>query len=167
MVGVPRIIQGKVDAAVLTVDGISARNTRTDAITLSINSSVSSSNSIHATIDAFTAVMYLEDQLPHTPFATLQMPQTETGLSVVNITQEISTVGDAAQAFLDYNAALLWNETIRMTVQGETYVHVKGLKATKVNFQKTITLPGESLSQPQSRFSFLILRVQASTASRD
>lgn len=142
LVGIPRIIQHKVDAAVLTVDGISALNTRTDAITLSINSSVSSSNSIHATIDAFTAVMYLEDQLPHTPFATLQMPQTETGLSIVNITQEISTVGDTAQAFLDYNAALLWNETIRMTVKGETYVRVKGLKATKVNFQKTVTLPG-------------------------
>lgn len=142
LVGIPRIIQHKVDAAVLTVDGISVLNSRTDAVTISINSSVSSSNSIHATIDAFTAIMYLEDQLPHTPFATLQMPQTETGLSIVNITQELSTVGETAQAYLDYNAALLWNETVRMTVKGETYVHVKGLKAAKVNFEKTVTLPG-------------------------
>jgi hypothetical protein len=142
LVGLPRIIQGKVDDAVLTVDGISVRNTRTDAVTISINSSVSSSGSIHATIDGFTAVMYLEDKLPHTPFATLQMPQTETGLSVVNITQELSTVGETAQAYLDFNAALMLNESIRMTVKGETYVHVKSLKATKVTFEKTVTLAG-------------------------
>jgi len=70
------------------------------------------------------------------------MPETHTGESIVNITQELSTVGETAQAYIDYNAALLLNESIRMTVKGDTYVRVKGLKATKVNFEKTVTLAG-------------------------
>lgn len=107
---------------------------------ISINSSVSSSDSIPATIDGFSAQMYLEDKLPHTPFATLEMPETKTGLALVNTTQEIS--GTSLQPFIDFNSWYLWNESFPVTVEGETHVHVKGLKATKVSFKKTVTLKG-------------------------
>lgn len=141
-VAIPKMIQHKVDDSVLVVDGITVLNTRSDAVTISIDSSVSSSDSIHATIDAFEAQMYLEDKLPHTPFATLMMPETHTGLSIVNITQELPTTGATAQAFIDYNSWLMLNESVRMTVKGETTVRVKGLRGTKVNFEKTVTLKG-------------------------
>jgi hypothetical protein len=109
-------------------------------VQISINSTVSSSNSIPATVEAFSAKMYLEDKLPHTSFATLNMPETKTGLAIVNVTQEIN--GTALQPFIDFNSWYLWNESFPVTVEGETYVHVKGLKATKVTFKKTITLKG-------------------------
>lgn len=101
---------------------------------------MSSSNSIPATVDAFDAVMYLEDKLPHTPVMTLRMPETKTGLAIVNITQEIN--GTANQPFIDFNSWYLWNESFPVTIEGETLVHVKGLKAAKVTFKKTVTLAG-------------------------
>lgn len=140
LVGFPRIIQDKVNSSTLHIDGISLTHTETDTALIQINSTVSSSNAIHATIDAFTAQMYLEDKLPHTPFASLQMPETKTGLAIVNLTQTIN--GTQLQPFIDFNSWYLWNESFPVTVEGETYVHVKGLKATKVTFKKTITLQG-------------------------
>lgn len=139
-VAIPKIIQHKVDSSVLTIDGISVTQTKTNTVLISINSSVSSSDSIHATIDGFDAKMYLEDKHPHETFATLRMPETETGISLVNVTQEIT--GAALQPFIDFNSWYLWNESFPVTVEGETHVNVKGLRPTKVTFKKTITLKG-------------------------
>ncbi|KFX92225.1 hypothetical protein V490_05505 [Pseudogymnoascus sp. VKM F-3557] len=140
LVGFPRIIQDKVNGSTLNIDGISVTNSKTDTVTISINSTVSSSNSIPATVDGFDAIMYLEDKLPHTPVMTLKMPQTKTGLAIVNITQEIS--GASNQPFIDFNSWYLWNESFPVTIEGDTLVHVKGLKAAKVHFKKTVTLKG-------------------------
>lgn len=142
LVAIPKVIQHKVDDSELTIDGIAVTNTRTDAITISINSSISSSDSIHATIDGFLADLYLEDTEEKTPFASIQMPETKTGVSIVNVTQELPTNGANAAAFIQYNTWLLSNETLRMTVKGKTQVRPKGLKAHKVNFEKTVTING-------------------------
>ncbi|OBT68424.1 hypothetical protein VE03_02844 [Pseudogymnoascus sp. 23342-1-I1] len=140
LVGFPRIIQDKVNSSTLTVDGISVTNTKTDTVLISINSSVSSSNSIPAVIDGFDAIMYLEDKLPHTSIMTLKMPETKTGLALVNVSQEIS--GANLQPFIDFNSWYLWNSSLLVTIEGETLVHVKGLKAAKVTFKKTVNLTG-------------------------
>ncbi|ELR07945.1 hypothetical protein VC83_00070 [Pseudogymnoascus destructans] len=140
LVGFPRIIQDKVNKSTLTIDGIAVTNTKTNTVQISINSTVSSSNSISAVIDGFDAIMYLEDKLPHTPIMTLRMPETKTGLAIVNVTQEIN--GTANQPFIDFNSWYLWNSSLAVTIEGETFVHVKGLKAAKVSFKKTVTLTG-------------------------
>lgn len=140
LVGFPRIIQDKVNKATLSIDGISVTNTKTDTVQISINSSVSSSNSIPAVVEGFDAIMYLEDKLPHTPIMTLRMPETKTGLALVNISQEIS--GASKQPFIDFNSWYLWNSSLAVTIEGETHVRVKGLKPAKVTFKKTVTLTG-------------------------
>ncbi|KFY84639.1 hypothetical protein V500_09127 [Pseudogymnoascus sp. VKM F-4518 (FW-2643)] len=140
LVGFPRIIQDKVNKSTLSIDGISVTNTKTDTVLVSINSSVSSSNSIPAVVEAFDAIMYLEDKLPHTTIMTLRMPETKTGLALVNVSQEIS--GASNQAFIDFNSWYLWNSSLAVTIEGETHVRVKGLKPAKVTFKKTVTLVG-------------------------
>ncbi|KFZ09437.1 hypothetical protein V501_05568 [Pseudogymnoascus sp. VKM F-4519 (FW-2642)] len=140
LVGFPRIIQDKVNKSTLSIDGISVTNSKTNTVQISINSTVSSSNSIPAVVDGFDAIMYLEDKLPHTPIMTLRMPETKTGLAIVNVTQEIN--GTALQPFIDFNSWYLWNSSLAVTIEGETLVHVKGLKAAKVSFKKTVTLVG-------------------------
>ena len=134
------MIQHKVDGSVLNVDAIRVTNARTDEVTISIDSWVEASDSIHATIDAFEADMMIEGQAP---FAKLQMPQTKTGLSIVNITQTIN-IGDEKykQPFIDYNKALLGSESVKMVVEGRTKVRVKGLRAESVTFKKIIELKG-------------------------
>ncbi len=142
-------MQQKVDESELHVDSIKVTNTKTNEVTLEIDAWIEASDSIHATIDAFTADMYLEDkkydvdgEQRHVPFAQLDMPHTKTGISIVNVTQTIDVSGDHMQAFVDYNIELLSKESIRMTVKGQTNVRVKGLKTESVNFKKTIELKG-------------------------
>ena len=116
-------------------------------MTITIDSWVQASDAIHATIDGFEADMYIEPEngAQKAPFAKLQMPQTKTGISIVNITQTLN-VGEEAykQPFIDYTVALMTKESINMVVEGVTHVHLKGLKAYKVNFKKTIKLTGKS-----------------------
>lgn len=141
-VAVPKIAQNKVNSAELQIDSIVASNTQEGNFTMSINSTIRLGSSTPATIDAFEGVMYLEDFEPHAPFAKLAFPQT-TGdkLQVVNISQ-FTPITDL-EAFTRFNTWLLVNESIRVTVEGDTKIHVKGLgKAYPINFKKTVTMAG-------------------------
>lgn len=122
-------------------------------MTIGIDAWVQADDSISATIDGFEVSMYLEDKLPHTPFAVNQMPETKTGLSVVNITSTLETTGPRAQAFADFNAWILANETTRLGVSGKTKVRVKGLKAHEVDFKKVVELKGMFLYPINTRSS--------------
>lgn len=110
---------------------------------MSINSTITSDGSVKATIDGFTGQMYLEDLQPHTPFASVQFPQTTSDAVVtVNITNQFTEVTDLA-AFTTFNTWLLTNDSLRVTVTGTTNIHVSGLsKAYSVDFTKTVTMPG-------------------------
>lgn len=142
-VGVPKIAQKKIDEAELTIDSIVASNTRTDNFTMSVNSTIRIASATSATIDGFEGIMYLEDFQPVTPFARLQFPQT-TGdsLQVVNLTQ-FTPIEDLV-AFTRFNTWLLLNDSIRVTVMGDTQVQVSGLnRKYKVTFKKTVELTGK------------------------
>ena len=140
---VPKIAQQKIDQAQLSIQGIRVSNTQSQNYTMSINSTITTDGSVHATIDAFDGVMYLEDVPAHTPFATVHFPQTESSaLQVVNVTDQFAPITDMA-AFTTFNTWLLDNDTLRVTVRGDTYVHISGLsRAVPVTFQKTIEMPG-------------------------
>lgn len=141
-VAIPKIIQNKVNGAELHVDSIRVFDTKEDTVMIAFDSWVDADDSISATIDSFEASMYLEDKLPHTPFAVQTMPETKTGLSIVNITSMLETKGERAQAFADFNAWMMTNETVRLGVSGRTKVRAKGLKAHEVDFKKVVELKG-------------------------
>lgn len=141
-VAVPKIAQDKVNDAELEIDSIVASNTQEGNFTMSVNSTIRISSSTSATIDGFEGVMYLEDYEPHAPFARLSFPET-TGdsLQVVNISQ-FTPITDL-DAFTRFNTWLLLNDSIRVTVEGDTNIHIKGLsRAYPINFKKTVTLTG-------------------------
>lgn len=144
-VAIPKIAQQKIDAAVLTVQGISVSDTTASQYTMSINSTITTDGSVHAKIDGFDGVMYLEDHPAHTPFVTVRFPETESlALQTVNVTQ-VSQVKDAA-AFLQFNTWLLHNKTLKVTVEGDTTVHLNGLsRSYGVHFKKTLELEGVNM----------------------
>jgi hypothetical protein len=143
-VAFPKIVQGKLDDAVLTIEGIRVTQPQSNSVYTEINSTIRSGGGIQATIEGFNATLYLEDKLPHTPFAYIQMPETSSAeLQTVNVSQ-LLTITDM-QAYTDYNTWALLNKTFRMTVSGETYVHVGKFPAYKVNFQKTVNVTGRFL----------------------
>ncbi|TQN70726.1 hypothetical protein CSHISOI_04705 [Colletotrichum shisoi] len=139
---VPKIAQSKLDHAELTVDGIIVSNTAPTSYNMAINSTLRSDGSVKATIEPFDGVMYLEDLEPHTPFVNLKFPETRSvKLQTVNISQPIE-IADLA-AFTTFNTWLQNNESVRVTVKGNTHVKVNGIaRRYGVTFRNTMTLKG-------------------------
>lgn len=137
---IPKIAQSRVNGAKLTVQGIQLSQTQADNFTLSINSTIEADDSIHAVIDPFVGKMYLEDWPPQTPFALVNFPQTTSAsMTAVNITQ-FTPVADL-HAFTVFNQWFLTNETLRLSVEGDTKLKVNGIsRKYDVKFKKTIEI---------------------------
>ena len=142
-VGVPHIAQSKINDATLTIQGIHVTNTQSQNFTMAINSTITSSGGFSAVISGFVGQMYLEDLPAHTPFAAINFPQTTSdAFQVVNVSQFVPITD--MDAFTTFNTWLLHNDTLRVTVSGDTFIHVSGIgKAFPVTFQKTIEMPGK------------------------
>ncbi|KAK3298821.1 uncharacterized protein B0H64DRAFT_83148 [Chaetomium fimeti] len=142
LVAVPKIAQQKLDDAELILDGISVYNTQGQNMTMSINSTIKTDGSVHADIEGFVGDMYLEDHKPHTPFARVNFPATTAdAFQTVNVTQFLP-IHDV-EALTIFNTWLLANRTLRVTVQGDTNVRVRGIARNyPVTFKKTVTTPG-------------------------
>jgi len=61
----------------------------------------------------------------------------------VNVSQTLQIYD--MQAYTDFNTWFLLNDTFRLTINGNTWVHVAGLKPSLANFRKVVTLKGELL----------------------
>lgn len=140
-VAIPKIAQSRVNAATLTIQGITLSQTQATNFTLAINSTIEADDSIHAVIDPFEGVMYLEDWAPQTPFARINFPSvTSAAKSAVNITQFTQILD--LNAFTVFNTWFIQNETIRVSVEGDSHLAVSGVnRKYPVHFKKTIEFP--------------------------
>ncbi|KAK4117142.1 hypothetical protein N656DRAFT_773184 [Canariomyces notabilis] len=147
LVGIPNLAQQKLDAAVLSIDGIVVTNTQAQNMTMAINSTIRSDGQVHATFEPFQGVMYLEDLQPHTPFAKIDFPETDSdALVLINVTQTLQI--ENVEALTVFNTWLLANESLKVTVEGNTNVHVRGIsRAYPVTFKKTVDIPGLRMLQ--------------------
>lgn len=141
LVAVPKIAQAKIDDAELILNRITVSNAQSNTMTMDIDSTIKTDGSVHANIDGFPGVMYLEDHPDQTPFARIDFPPTTAAKhQSVKVNQLIEI---DAPALTIFNKWLVANESLRVTVLGETHVKVKGLtKSYPVTFKKTITMPG-------------------------
>ncbi|KAI0539255.1 hypothetical protein GGR58DRAFT_243126 [Xylaria digitata] len=142
LVAVRRAAQQRLNDATLTIDGISVRNTQTNSLVMTINSTIEADNSVHATIDAFQGTLYLADVDPPLAFAQIEFPRTtSSAMQTVNVSQEIQISDqDPLTAF---NKALLSSASVRVQVKGNTHIHVQGiLRSYPATFDKTVTLTG-------------------------
>lgn len=144
-VGVPKIAQSKMNDAKLEIQGVNILDTTSDSYTMEINSTITTDGSIHAKVDGFQGNLYLEDLEPHTPFATIDFPDTTSDKHQdVNVSQAI-TITDM-DAFIDYNVWFVNNKTLKLTVEGKTKVKPRGLsKKYDVDFKKTIEVTALNL----------------------
>lgn len=142
LVAVPKIAQQKLDEAELIVDGITVTDATPTRMIMSINSTIKSDGKVHAKIAPFEGVMYLTDLEPHTPFARINFPETTSAaLQTVNVIQ-VLTIEDVA-ALSTFNKWLTLNESVRVTVEGDTTVRVSGIPRNyPVTFRQTVTLAG-------------------------
>lgn len=141
---VPKIAQSRVNGATLEIQGIQLSQTQSTNFTLAINSTIKADDSIHAVIDAFDGVMYLEDWAPQTPFARIAFPSvTSAALTNVNISQFTEILD--LNAFTVFNQYFLVNETLNVSVEGDSHIKVSGVnRKYPVHFKKTVSMPGLS-----------------------
>lgn len=91
--------------------------------------------------------MYLEDWAPQRPFALVKFPETTSDAYQEVKLDQLTPITDM-DAFTVYNTWLLQNETLRVTVRGDTSVRVRGIdRDYPVVFKKTLTMPGLRLLQ--------------------
>ncbi|OHF01333.1 hypothetical protein CORC01_03366 [Colletotrichum orchidophilum] len=142
LVAVPKIAQKKIDDAQLTVDGIIVSNTKPNSYNMAINSTLRSDGSVKATIEPFDGIMYLTDLPEKKAFVNLKFPETKSvKLQTVNISQPVEITDMAA--FTTFNTWLQNNESVRVTVEGNTHVKVNGIaRRYGVTFRNTMTLKG-------------------------
>lgn len=141
-VGIPKIAQGKIDDAKLTIDSIIISKPESESYNMAVNSTITTDGSVHAEIDGFTGVMYLEDLEAHEPFASIDFPETTSAkLTTVNVSQTVEVTN--MEAFTTFNTWLLANESLKLTIEGDTNVHLKGIsRGFGVTFKKTVDLKG-------------------------
>ncbi|OBS26823.1 hypothetical protein FPOA_00766 [Fusarium poae] len=141
-VAVPKIAQSKINEAELEIESVQILETEEGAYLMKIDSSITTDGKIHASVDPFEAEMYLEDWPAHVPFATVDMPETNSNKhQVVNVTQHVK-IADMEE-FTRFNIWFHNNETLRVTVNGKTKVKPSGLtRKYGVTFKKTVELKG-------------------------
>ncbi|KAK4189038.1 hypothetical protein QBC35DRAFT_171579 [Podospora australis] len=144
LVAVPKIAQEKLDHAELILNGINVSNTQADKLTMAIDSTIKSDGKVSAKIAPFVGVMYLEDVPEHIPFARINFPETTSEAhQEVKVEQILEINDENRDALTQFNTWLLANETLKVTVLGETTIRVKGIARNYgVTFKKTIEMPG-------------------------
>jgi hypothetical protein len=142
LVAVPKIAQSKINEAELEIQSVQILETEEGAYLMKIDSSITTDGKIHASVDPFEAEMYLEDWPAHVPFATVNMPETNSNKQqVVNVSQSVK-IADMKE-FTRFNVWFHNNETLRVTVNGKTKVKPSGLsRKYGVTFKKTVELKG-------------------------
>lgn len=142
LVAVPKIAQSKINEAELEIQSVQILETTENTYVMKIDSSITTDGKIHASVDPFEAEMYLEDWPAHVPFATVDMPETNSNKhQVVNVTQDVK-IADMEE-FTRFNVWFHNNETLRVTVNGKTKVKPSGLpRKYDVTFKKTVELKG-------------------------
>ena len=137
-VGFPRIAQDKINASTLTVTSIILTNPSTNSFHLLQNTTVGNPSAYHPRLDAFNASLALED---NPLYAYVELPAlhaTETAVSIVDQDVKITN----ADAFNDYNVAVLNQEEVTVNVKGRTGLHEGKLPKTDVDYDKTAAFKG-------------------------
>ncbi|KAI6380792.1 hypothetical protein MCOR25_001465 [Pyricularia grisea] len=145
LVAVPKIAQDKINAAELEVRSIKAINTKSQNFTMEIDSGIRTDGKVHAQVAPFDGVMYLEDWAPQRRFARIRFPETSSAAyQDVEVSQFVNI--DDMEAFTVFNTWLLINDTLRVTIKGDTTVRVSGIaRDYPVVFKKTTTMSGLNL----------------------
>jgi hypothetical protein len=128
-------------------------NPRANSVHLKLESVIRSDSSYHPTIDGFRAALSLEGQQP---FIHVDIPKTKSEAEThIAVDQDVEFA--SADAFAGFTKAVVAAETFKLHLTGKTKVHLKGLPAMNVNFNKVITMKGTSINLPVVSITTLTL----------
>lgn len=141
-VAIPHKAQHEINASTLEVTSQGVTNPQADGVHLKLDTVIKSSSSYHPTIDAFRAALSLEGQKE--PFLYINVPAAKSDAEThITIDQDVNFT--SLDAFTAYTKAVLGAETFKVHLDGKPKIHLKGLPAMKVNYNKIVTMKGLAL----------------------
>jgi hypothetical protein len=142
-VAIPKKAQHEINASTLEVTSQEVTNPNGDSVHLKLDSVIRSGSSYHPTVDSFRAALSIEGQ---EPFLYIQVPEAKSEAET-HITVEQDVKFTTLDAFSGYTKAVLGAETFKVHLDGKTKVHLKGLPAMDVDYNKVVTMKGEHILQ--------------------
>ncbi|KAJ4382852.1 hypothetical protein N0V86_002077 [Didymella sp. IMI 355093] len=137
-VGLPKKAQHEINASTLEVTNMEVTNPQPNSVHLKIDNTIRSDSSYHPRIEAFRAGLSLEGQ---EPFIYINIPEAKSeGETYITVDQDVTF--DSADGFTAYTKAVLASEELTIDLSGKTTIHISGLPATKVDYNKKITMKG-------------------------
>jgi hypothetical protein len=143
-VGFPKKAQHEINASTIEVTNMEVTNPQTDSVHLKIDNIIRSDSSYHPRIEGFRAGMSLDGQ---EPFIYINIPESKSEKETY-ITVDQDATFNSVDAFTAYAKAVLASEELTIGLNGKTTIHISGLPATKVTYDKKITMKGLSLPSP-------------------
>ncbi|KAJ4343298.1 hypothetical protein N0V87_000520 [Didymella glomerata] len=137
-VGFPKKAQHEINASTIEVTNMEVTNPQTDSVHLKIDNIIRSDSSYHPRIEGFRAGMSLDGQ---EPFIYINIPESKSEKETY-ITVDQDATFNSVDAFTAYAKAVLASEELTIGLNGKTTIHISGLPATKVTYDKKITMKG-------------------------
>jgi hypothetical protein len=137
-VAIPKKAQHEINSSTLEVTSQEVTKPTADGVHLKLESVIRSSSSYHPTVDSFRAGLSLDGQ---DPFIYIQIPEAKSEAETrISVEQDVEFT--SLDAFSGYTKAVLGAETFNVNLDGKTKVHLKGLPAMDVDYNKVVSMKG-------------------------
>jgi hypothetical protein len=161
-VAIPKKAQHEINSSTLEVTSQEVTNPNGDGVHLKLESVIKSGSSYHPTVDGFRAALSVEGQ---GPFIYIDIPEAKSEAEThISVEQDVKFT--TLDAFSGYTKAVMGAETFKVHLDGKTKVHLKGLPAMKVNYNKVVTMKGMFDSFVYRYTTITLTIVQVLTNSR-
>lgn len=137
-VAIPKKAQHEINASSLEVTSQEVTDPTEEGVHLKLESVIRSGSSYHPTIDGFTASLSLEGK---GPFTNIDIPQTKSEAET-RITVDQAVKFTSLDAFSEYTKTVLGSEKFNVYLNGKTKVHLSGLPAMDVDYNKVVEMKG-------------------------
>ena len=155
-VGIPNIAQHDVNDSTLEVTAMDVTSPTPDGVHLKLTNLVKSDSSFHPTIEGFQGGLSLDGK---TPFLYIGIPEIKSEAETnVNVEQDVKFANK--DAFNEYNKVVMQSESLDVHLDGKTKIHQSGLDPISVDYNKIITMKGNSrLARYPDVYSLIDLQV--------
>lgn len=139
-VAIPHKAQKDLNASTLEVTAQEVTSPGSDGIHLKLVSKARSSSSFHPTIEGFQAGLHLDGK---ENFIVINVPEVKAEAETdIVVDQDVKF--ESLDAFKEYNKVVMGSESFDVYMTGKTKIHQSGLQAISVDYNKKVTMKGES-----------------------
>lgn len=160
-VGIPNKAQSEINASTLEVTSQEVTQPTEDSVNLKIDTVIKSGSSFHPEIDAFKAGLALKGK---EPFIYVDIPAAKSEAEThITVEQEVKL--ENLDRFSEYTKTVLASDDFEVYMSGKTTLHLSGLPAMDVDYNKVVKMKGLNKLSGLEIFDLKILSGQSEILS--